>query len=87
MQYTVYILFSVIKGRYYVGYTGADICERIRKHNTNHAGFTGKTGDWKLVYSEPFAEKMEAMKREKEIKSWKSSKKIASLVGLKHPDL
>jgi hypothetical protein len=27
------------------------------------------------------------LKKEKEIKSWKSSKKIASLIGLKHPDL
>ncbi len=86
-MYTLYILFSKIKNRYYAGYTADVVDERIRKHNSNHKGFTGKTGDWKLVYSEVFAEKNEAMKRERQIKNWKSRKLIEKLVGLAHPDL
>ncbi len=35
-------------------------------------GFTGKIGDWKLMYEEIFADKNLAMKRELKIKSWKS---------------
>ena len=60
--------------------------ERIRKHNTNHRGFTGKTGDWILKYHETFETKTAAMKREAEIKAWKSRKLIEQLIGLEHPD-
>ena len=84
MSYNMYILFSVIKNRYYVGYTGDDLTERIRKHNTNHKGFTGKTGDWVLKYHEAFETKAAAMKREVEIKSWKSRKLIERLIGSAH---
>jgi putative endonuclease len=70
----------MIKNRYYVGFTGDLIEIRIRKHNSNHKGYTGNTGDWKLVYSETFAEKNLAMKREKEIKGWKSKRLIEKLL-------
>ncbi|MFT3679284.1 MAG: GIY-YIG nuclease family protein [Ferruginibacter sp.] len=81
MIYTVYILHSNIKDRYYIGYTGEDIIERVRKHNTNHKGFTGGTGDWIVVYQEIYFIKSEAIKREREIKNWKSRKAIVSLIG------
>ena len=50
MQYTVYILFSQLKNKYYVGFTADDINERLRKHNSNHGGFTGKTGERSFYY-------------------------------------
>ena len=74
MKYTVYILFSELLNKYYVGYTGDDLLERIKKHNSNHKGFTGKVNDWKLIHSEDFNSKSQAMCREKEIKNWKSRK-------------
>ncbi|MES2837751.1 MAG: GIY-YIG nuclease family protein [Bacteroidota bacterium] len=80
MIYTTYILFSVTKNKYYVGYTGDDVVERIKKHNSNHKGFTGGLGDWELKYSEQFPTKQEAMKREKEIKNWKSRVLIEKLI-------
>jgi len=46
--------------------------ERLRKHNSNHSGFTGKYNDWKIVYSEKFVSKSEAYARERQIKKWKS---------------
>jgi putative endonuclease len=61
--------------------------ERLRKHNSDHQGYTGHVGDWKLRYSEVYNEKTEAMKREKQIKKWKSRKLIEKLIGLEHPDL
>jgi len=82
MQFTVYILFSPSKDKYYVGYTGDDINERIRKHNTNHKGFTGSNADWILVYSEVFGNKKDAILRESQIKKWKSRKKIELLIGV-----
>jgi putative endonuclease len=84
MVFHVYILFSASRNKYYVGHTGDELEERIRKHNSNHKGFTGKTGDWKIVYSEKFETKYLAYKRELEIKSWKSRTRIEKLIGLEH---
>ena len=55
--------------------------ERLRKHNSNHAGFTGKANDWELKHVEIFGEKKEAMLREKQIKGWKSRQMIEKLIG------
>ena len=87
MNFYTYILFSAAKNTYYVGYSADDLEERLRKHNTNHKGFTGNTGDWKLVYQECFETKAQAMKREIQIKKWKSRKLIEKLISLEHPDL
>jgi putative endonuclease len=80
-MFNVYIIYSASKGKYYIGYTGDDLLVRIRKHNSNHKGYTGMTQDWKLVYSESYANKAAAMKREREIKSWKSTKRIEELIS------
>jgi len=80
MNYYTYILYSTKIDKYYVGYS-ANLEERLRKHNTNNKSFTGKTNDWKIVYSEVFGSKAEAMDREKQIKNWKSRKRIESLIS------
>ena len=85
----LYILYSSSLDRYYVGHTCEELKERIRKHNTNHKGFTGKTSDWVLTYHEKFENKQLAYKREREVKSFKSRKmleKLISSVGSEHPD-
>jgi len=79
MFYT-YILFSVSLNKYYIGHTGDDLVERLRKHNSDHKGFTGGIGDWEIKYFETFALKEEAYKREREIKKWKSRKLIEKLI-------
>ena len=84
MPFHVYILYSPSRNKYYVGHTGDDLSERLRKHNSNHKGFTGKTGDWTIVYTEAFDTKELAYKREREIKAWKSRKRIAQLTGSEH---
>jgi len=56
-MYTLFILFSKIKGRYYVGFTGDSIGKEAGKHNSNYKGYTGNTGDWKFCLSEIFIEK------------------------------
>lgn len=81
MSYIVYILYSSLKDKYYIGYTSDEIDERIRKHNTNHKGFTGGAGDWELKYSEVLNTKEEAKKREIQIKKWKSRKLIELLIS------
>lgn len=80
MKFYLYIIFSTKRNRYYVGHTGGNIDERLRKHNTNHKGFSGRLGDWKLVYAEEYDTKESAYAREREIKSWKSRKMIEKLM-------
>ena len=46
IKYYVYILYSNLKDKYHIGFTGEGLEDRLRKHNSNHDGFTGKTGDW-----------------------------------------
>src|SRR6059058_4802434 len=76
-----YILYSEKADKYYVGHSCDDLQERLRKHNSDHRGFTGGWGDWKVVYCEPFSTKTLAYQREREIKGWKSKQRITVLVG------
>ena len=79
MFYT-YILYSKLRNKYYVGATG-NLDARLKKHNTNHPGFTGHTGDWKVVWTQIFLEKKDAANKESQIKSWKSRKLIERLIS------
>jgi putative endonuclease len=80
-MFNTYILYSHIKDRYYIGYTSDVLSERVRRHNSDHKGFTGKTGDWELKYFETYGTKELALRREKEIKAWKSRIKIEKLIA------
>jgi len=79
-MFKVYILFSEILDKFYVGHTSEELQERLRKHLSNHSGFTAKAKDWKIVYYEVFSDKSVAYKRELQIKSWKSKVKISQLI-------
>jgi putative endonuclease len=46
MHFKLYIIYSTLKDRYYIGHTSEVLTERLRKHN----GFTGRIGDWVIVY-------------------------------------
>jgi putative endonuclease len=79
-----YILHSKSADRFYIGYT-VDLSERLKKHNANHKGFTGKYNDWEVVYFELFDTKELAYARERQIKSWKSRKIILQLIQKSYP--
>ena len=87
MAYYFYILFSSQANKYYIGHT-IHLSERLRKHNSNHLGFTGKFNDWQIVYSEKFNTKSEAYARERQIKKWKNRQRIELLIAKnsEHPD-
>ena len=78
-MYYLYILYSQTLDKYYIGHT-SDLEGRLRRHLSNHKGFTGKKSDWKIVYTETYSDKTKAYQREREIKSWKSRKKIKELI-------
>jgi len=81
MEYYCYILYSAHLDKYYVGYTSGTLEERVKKHLTNHSGYTGKAKDWILVYTERFKEKTLAHQRELAIKSKKSRTYIEKLIA------
>jgi putative endonuclease len=77
-----YILYSKTLDKYYIGSTEGLLDARLKKHLSNHKGFTGKAKDWLVVYYEEFSEKHDALSREKQIKAWKSRKQIEILIGI-----
>jgi len=82
----VYILYSSTLDKYYIGETSSPPAERLKKHLTNHSGFTAKAKDWKIVYTEQHQSETGAKKREAQIKAWKSREMITKLIGSEHPD-
>ena len=92
MSSYLYILHSAELGKYYIGSTD-DLEGRLRRHLSNHDGFTGKAKDWILAYKEVFPSTLEAKARERQIKAWKSAQRIRELIsrnssaGSEHPDL
>ena len=74
MKHYTYIIYSAKIDSYYVGSTKLAVSKRIYKHNIKHKGFTGRTNDWELVFSEVFESISQARSRESQIKKWKSRK-------------
>lgn len=81
MPHFVYILYSEKTGHYYIG-SCADIEIRLQRHNAGATPSTKHGRPWKVVYSEIYADKTEALKRENYLKSMKSRKYIEALVLL-----
>jgi len=67
----VYILKSESTGRFYTGYTG-NLEVRLKKHKEGATKTTRSKGPWKVVHTEDFKTKVEAVKREMELKKLKS---------------
>ncbi|WP_339649929.1 GIY-YIG nuclease family protein [uncultured Salegentibacter sp.] len=77
-KFYVYILFSEVLNKYYIGST-QNINIRLEKHLQSNKGFTSKAKDWVLVYSEEFKTRTEAIRRERQIKKWRSRIMIEKL--------
>ena len=79
-MFTVYILFSSSIDKYYVGYTN-DLERRLTEHNRKKGKYTDGGIPWRLVHQEEYESKIEAMNREKLIKSQKSRQYILSIIS------
>jgi len=79
-MFFVYALYSVKYDRIYVGFT-SNLEQRIKTHNAPlNRRYTGKYQPWILIHTEQFDEKISAMKREKELKSFRGREFIRSLI-------
>lgn len=84
MPYFVYILRD-ISNQLYIGQT-SNLENRLQLHlkkDQRAAKFTRDGNDFKLVYQEEYPSRLEAMKREKQLKSWSRAKKEALIEGNK----
>ena len=79
MDYTVYIPKSQQNGVYYIGSTG-NLEEHIQRHNQGRSRYTKSGIPWKVVCTEQFENRFEAIKRERQIKRRKSRDYIEGLV-------
>ena len=76
-SYCTYILTNSTRSVLYIGVTN-DLARRVYEHKTKAIdGFTKKYHCTYLVCYEIFAHSMEAIEREKQLKSWTRAKKNA----------
>jgi putative endonuclease len=78
-MYFMYILWSEGKARFYVGHTD-DLAKRLDYHNRGNVKSTRAGAPWRVAYSEPFDSRSAAMRREVQIKGWKSQRSIRELI-------
>jgi len=67
MAFSVYVLISE-EGYHYAGHT-QDLPTRLERHFLRTTHYTKKGTNWRVIYSEEFATRAEAMKKEKWLKS------------------
>ena len=80
MKYYVYIIQSQKDLSYYIGYS-SNLESRLDYHNSGRQRYTRNKIPYKLVHSEEFDNKTEALKREKQIKSFKGGEAFKKLIG------
>ena len=66
-MYKVYILYSSILDKFYIGQT-EDLERRLEEHNRGKTSFSARGMPWTLVYSKECSSRSEAIKLEKFIK-------------------
>ncbi|MGY5846430.1 GIY-YIG nuclease family protein [Salegentibacter sp. HM20] len=79
-EFYVYILYSKSLDRYYIG-SSHNVETRFVKRLQSKKGFTSKAKDWEIVYSENFDSRDLALRRELQIKKWKSRVMIEKLIA------
>jgi len=81
-MYSVYSLFNKKHDKIYIGQT-KNLKERTKLHKEKFfkSSYTSRfNGDWTLIYREDFFTRKEALKREKQLKSYRGREFIRQLV-------
>ena len=81
-MYTFYILQCTSSGRYFVGHS-SDFLKRYNEHLCGQHKETRDRGPWVVVHTRTFESRQEAMRKEKEVKSWNSNRKIRRYLSSK----
>lgn len=76
----VYILKSTVNGRYYTGSTN-DLERRLNEHNTGKSKYTSLTRPFILVHKEEYSTRLEAVRRERFLKTGKGREFSKDILG------
>jgi putative endonuclease len=80
MAYTVYILFSPDRNKYYVGHTN-NLQRKLTEHRQKKSQFGKNSNKFELVFTEKYISKSKAYQREMQIKSYKNGQAFKKLVN------
>ena len=79
-MHTVYVLYSTKYNKIYIGYT-SDLENRFLSHNQLATkGYTLRYRPWIIAYTEEFATKTDALKRELYLKSTQGRKFVWDII-------
>jgi len=78
-MYYVYILKSLRDEKHYIGYT-KDLQQRIADHNRGKSSSVKTRAPFLLVYQEEYSSRLEAIRREKQIKAYKGGIAFEKLI-------
>ncbi len=87
-MFHVYSVYNNLRDKIYIGHT-IDLVDRIKRHNkklkNKTKSYTSKnSGHWELIYAEKHKTRSEAMKREKQLKTFKGREFIWNIVEKKY---
>ena len=81
-MFYVYVIWNKKHDKIYIGQT-KDLRQRLYLHNTKtfKRSYTSRfSGMWELVYKEEFQTRKEAIKREKQLKSFRGRQYIKNVI-------
>lgn len=82
VMYYVYAVYNRENNKTYIGQTD-NLEERVALHNskTFKGSYTSRfSGEWKVVYKEETNTRQEALRREKQLKSYRGREQIKKLI-------
>ena len=85
IMFYAYVILNEQFNKIYIGYT-SDLHKRLERHNgitkNKSTSYTARfKGGWIIVYKEEFNTRNEAIRREKELKSYQGRKFIKNLIN------
>ncbi len=78
-MFYIYIIKSLKTKKYYIG-SSNNTEKRLKQHNSYKVKSTKSFVPWELVYTESFTNRNIAVKRERQLKNWKSREAIEKLI-------
>ena len=85
-MYFVYILQSLKTKKFYIGQCD-HLIERFNEHQKGYTPSTRNRGPWWMPYYEVYSTRKDAVTRERQIKSKKSSKSIRAIIQHNTPEI
>ena len=79
-MYYIYVIRSLKDKRHYIGYTN-NLVRRLQEHNRSKSASLKYRGPFELIYKEAVETRIEAVRREKKLKSYKGGAAFRKLLS------